>query len=204
MILCALRISTDVNFAGVHSLPSGFDLHDCIAMLAVMIRNAKANTDMSGRTLSHSFGIIGWAWVAASDSAPPKQALTVKATAWNDIGIGDAEDSIMLTMGAPELSNSGKARIADAKLTQIGPHSIDIDYRLRDASQSKLIGHFVTVQRRIDVRFELTGLPARGSTRRMTEDWRHRHNHHRPHRSLGGSPPVRFAMAQSPTTSTSE
>ncbi|MGH8445177.1 MAG: integrase core domain-containing protein [Solimonas sp.] len=40
--------------------------------------------------------------------------------------------------------------------------------------------------------------------RRMTEDWRHRYNHHRPHRSLGGLPPVRFAMAQSTATSTSE
>jgi len=38
--------------------------------------------------------------------------------------------------------------------------------------------------------------------RRMTEDWRHRYNHHRPHRSLGGLPPVRYAMSQSPTTST--
>ena len=39
--------------------------------------------------------------------------------------------------------------------------------------------------------------------RRMTEDWRHRYNYHRPHRSLGGLSPVRFAMAQSTTTSTS-
>ena len=40
--------------------------------------------------------------------------------------------------------------------------------------------------------------------RRMAEDWRHRYNHQRPHRSLGGLPPIRFAMAQSPTPSTSE
>jgi putative transposase len=40
--------------------------------------------------------------------------------------------------------------------------------------------------------------------RRMTEDWRYRYNHHRPHRALGGLPPVPFAMAQSPQTSTSE
>ena len=38
--------------------------------------------------------------------------------------------------------------------------------------------------------------------RRMTEDWRHRYNHHRPHRALGGLPPIRFALAQSPSTST--
>jgi putative transposase len=38
----------------------------------------------------------------------------------------------------------------------------------------------------------------------MTEDWRYRYNHHRPHRALGGLPPVPFAMAQSPQTSTSE
>ena len=40
--------------------------------------------------------------------------------------------------------------------------------------------------------------------RRMTEDWRHRYNHQRPHRALGGFPPVPYAMAQSPQTSTSE
>jgi putative transposase len=33
--------------------------------------------------------------------------------------------------------------------------------------------------------------------RRMTEDWRHRYNHDRPHRSLGGLSPVRYAMAKS-------
>ncbi|AVU03162.1 hypothetical protein EBA05_13080 [Xanthomonas oryzae pv. oryzae] len=40
--------------------------------------------------------------------------------------------------------------------------------------------------------------------RRMADDWRHRYNHQRPHRSLGGLPPIRFAMAQLQTTSTSE
>jgi putative transposase len=40
--------------------------------------------------------------------------------------------------------------------------------------------------------------------RRMTEEWRHRYNHQRPHRSLGDIPPARFAMQKSPTTSTSE
>ena len=40
--------------------------------------------------------------------------------------------------------------------------------------------------------------------RRMTEDWRHRYNHHRPHRSLGGLPPIQYAMAQSPTSSISD
>ena len=40
--------------------------------------------------------------------------------------------------------------------------------------------------------------------RRMAEDWRHRYNHHRPHRSLGGLPPVRYALAHSPTSSTSD
>lgn len=38
--------------------------------------------------------------------------------------------------------------------------------------------------------------------RRMTEDWRQRYNHDRPHRSLGGLSPVRYAMAKSTTTST--
>jgi putative transposase len=39
--------------------------------------------------------------------------------------------------------------------------------------------------------------------RRMTDDWQHRYNHDRPHRSLGGLSPIRYAMASS-TTSTSE
>ena len=38
--------------------------------------------------------------------------------------------------------------------------------------------------------------------RRMTEDWRQRYNHQRPHRSLGGLPPIRYAMANSPSPST--
>lgn len=50
-------------------------------------------------------------------------------------------------------------------------------------------------------RFVLTTLE---EARRMAEDTRHRYNHQRPQRSLRGLPPIRFAMAQSPTTSTSE
>ena len=38
----------------------------------------------------------------------------------------------------------------------------------------------------------------------MAEDWRHRYNHDRPHRSLGGLSPIRYAMASSTLTSTSE
>ncbi|MBV6862665.1 integrase core domain-containing protein, partial [Xanthomonas euvesicatoria] len=40
--------------------------------------------------------------------------------------------------------------------------------------------------------------------RHMAEDWRHRYNHQRPYRTLGSLPPIRFAMAQLQTTSTSE
>ena len=43
-----------------------------------------------------------------------------------------------------------------------------------------------------------------GEIRRMAEDWRHRYNHHRPHRSLGGLTPIHYAMALSPSTSTFE
>lgn len=50
-------------------------------------------------------------------------------------------------------------------------------------------------------RYVFNSLP---EVRRMTEDWRHRYNHHRPHRSLGNLPPARFAMAKSLSTSTSE
>ena len=39
--------------------------------------------------------------------------------------------------------------------------------------------------------------------RRMTDDWQHRYNHDRPHRSLGSLSPIRYAMASS-TTSTPE
>ena len=50
-------------------------------------------------------------------------------------------------------------------------------------------------------RYVFTSLP---EVRRMAEDWRHRYNHHRPHRSLAGLAPVAFARAQSQPTSTSE
>lgn len=50
-------------------------------------------------------------------------------------------------------------------------------------------------------RYVFTSLP---EVRRMTEDWRHRYNHLRPHRSLGIVPPARYAMTESPTASTSE
>jgi putative transposase len=50
-------------------------------------------------------------------------------------------------------------------------------------------------------RYVFTSLP---EVRRMTEDWRHRYNNHRPHRSLDNLPPARFAVAHSPSTSTSD
>ena len=37
--------------------------------------------------------------------------------------------------------------------------------------------------------------------RRMSEDWRHRYNHDRPHRSLGGLSPINYAVASLPNTS---
>ncbi|SBV36169.1 conserved hypothetical protein [uncultured Stenotrophomonas sp.] len=49
-------------------------------------------------------------------------------------------------------------------------------------------------------RFVFTSLD---EVRRMTEDWRHHYNHHRPHRSLAGLTPATFARAQSSSTSTS-
>lgn len=39
--------------------------------------------------------------------------------------------------------------------------------------------------------------------RRMTEDWRQRYNHHRPHLALGGVSPVDYRMAHSHSSSTS-
>lgn len=38
--------------------------------------------------------------------------------------------------------------------------------------------------------------------RLMADDWRHRYNHQRPHRSLGGLSPIRYATANSPSPST--
>jgi putative transposase len=38
--------------------------------------------------------------------------------------------------------------------------------------------------------------------RHMTEHWRHRYNLERPHTALGGIPPARFGVSQSPITST--
>jgi len=40
--------------------------------------------------------------------------------------------------------------------------------------------------------------------RLITEDWRHRYNHQRPHRSLGGLSPINYAMAHSPSSSASD
>ncbi|WP_425493817.1 integrase core domain-containing protein [Dyella silvatica] len=34
----------------------------------------------------------------------------------------------------------------------------------------------------------------------MTEDWQHRYNHDRPHRSLGGLAPICYTMASSLTS----
>ena len=42
---------------------------------------------------------------------------------------------------------------------------------------------------------------SRDEVRRMSEDWRHRYNHDRPHRSLGGLSPINYAMASLPNTS---
>lgn len=50
-------------------------------------------------------------------------------------------------------------------------------------------------------RYVFNNLP---EVRRMAEDWRYRYNHRRPHRALGGLPPVRYAMAKSHSTSTFE
>lgn len=68
-------------------------------------------------------------------------------------------------------------------------------------TQNALVERFNrTLRTEVLDRYVLTSLP---EVRRMTEDWRHRYNHHRPHRSPVGLSPVAFARAQSLSTSTS-
>lgn len=69
-------------------------------------------------------------------------------------------------------------------------------------TQNAYIEHFNrTYRTEVLDRFVFTCLD---EVRRMTEDWRHRYNHHRPHRSLAGMAPVAFARAQYRSASTSE
>jgi len=68
-------------------------------------------------------------------------------------------------------------------------------------TQNALIERFNrTFRTEVLDRYVFTSLP---EVRRMAEDWRHRYNHNRPHRSLAGLSPVAFARAQFTSTPTS-
>lgn len=79
-------------------------------------------------------------------------------------------------------------------------HSVSIARIRSKPNQNAYIEHFNRIYRNeVLDRYVFTNLH---EFRRMTEGWRHRYNHQRPHRARGGLSPVAYMMASS-TTSTS-
>jgi len=116
-----------------------------------------------------------------------------------------ALDELVELRGAPKRLrlDNGPEFISQALKQWAKDHGVDlIHIQPGKPTQNAYIERFNrTLRTEVLDRFVFTTLE---EVRRMTEDWRHRYNHQRPHRSLGGLPPTQFAMAQSPSTSTPE
>lgn len=115
-----------------------------------------------------------------------------------------ALDELVELRGAPRRLrlDNGPEFISVALRDWAARHSVDLVHiQPGKPTQNALIERFNrTFRTEVLDRYVFTSLP---EVRRMTEDWRHRYNHHGPHRSLAGLSPVAFARAQSPSTSTS-
>lgn len=114
-------------------------------------------------------------------------------------------DELVELRGAPKRRrlDNGPELISRALKQWAKDHGVDlIHIQPGKPTQNAYIERFNrTLRTEVLDRFVFTTLD---EVRRMTEDWRNRYNHQRPHRALGGLPPTQFAMAKSLSTSTSE
>ena len=116
-----------------------------------------------------------------------------------------ALDELVELRGAPRRLrlDNGPEFISAALKDSARRHGVDLVHiQPGKPTQNAYIERFNrTCRTEVLDRYVFTSLP---EVRRMTEDWRHRYNHHRPHRSLADITPAAFVRAQSPPTSTSE
>lgn len=116
-----------------------------------------------------------------------------------------ALDELVEVRGAPKRLrlDNGPEFISDALRQWAQRHGVTLVHiQPGKPTQNAYIERFNrTFRTEVLDRFVFTTLD---EVRRMAEDWRHRYNHHRPHRSLGGLSPIHYALAHSPSTSTFE
>ena len=115
-----------------------------------------------------------------------------------------ALDELIELRGAPRRLrlDNGPELISKALADWAAQHDVDLVFiQPGKPTQNAYIERFNrTYRTEVLDRYVFTSLP---EVRRMTEDWRHRYNHQRPHRSLGNVPPAQYAVTQSSPSSTS-